>query len=82
MAAQESEIDMVRRHVRDGMKCVTRQQQVVSQLPLGGRSRELAEALLRQFEIVQNEHSSHLARLEFELQTESSQEIDPALSEL
>jgi len=63
VAAREAELAMVKRHVRDGKRCVTRQREIVAHLEKNGHPTESARALLTSFEEVQVLHKQHLARL-------------------
>ncbi len=61
---EETELEMVRGHVRQGAACVARQFQLVAELRADGRPTEAAERLLANFEEIQRQHEAHLARLE------------------
>lgn len=61
---KETELEMVRRHVRQGAAGVTRQFQLVAKLRASGQPIEVAEQLLETFEECQRQHEAHLARLE------------------
>ena len=63
MQPGETEIEMVRRHIREGAICVARQHEVVALLRAQGKSTELAEELLGQFEQIMVLHEEHLARI-------------------
>jgi len=63
MWKKETELEMVRRHVRQGAACVTRQFQLVAKLRANGQPTEVAEQLLAIFEESQWHHQAHLARL-------------------
>lgn len=60
----KTELEMVRRHVRQGAARVARQFRLVAKLRADGRPTEVAEQLLASFEEVQRQHETHLARLE------------------
>ena len=64
MGRKEDELEMVRRHVRQGAAHVARQSQLVAELRADGRPTEIAEQLLAVFEESQQQHEAHLARLE------------------
>ncbi len=64
MSEKETDLEMVRRHVRQGSACVARQFQLVAKLRADGRPAEVAEQLLANFEDIQQQHEAHLARLE------------------
>jgi hypothetical protein len=68
MSAEESELAMVRRHVREGEMHVARQRAVVDRLRAEGLPVAEAEALLATFEDLQRQHEAHLARAEGERQ--------------
>ena len=59
----ESELEMVRRHVREGERLLTHQRAIVARLQDGGHSTEVAEQLLANIEDSQRMHRNHLARL-------------------
>lgn len=61
----ETELEMVRRHVRQGLLAVKRQRELVIELQdKGAAAAETALALLDQFKDLQQQHEAHLARLE------------------
>lgn len=64
MGAEETELAMVRRHVREGGMHVARQRALVDRLKGDGLPVEEAEALLATFEELQRQHEAHLARAE------------------
>lgn len=61
---RETDLKMVRRHVRQGAARVARQSQLVAELRADGWPTEAAERLLANFEEIQRQHEAHLARLE------------------
>ena len=61
---KETELEMVRRHVREGAGHVARQRGIVAGLHANSQLLEVAEQLLANFEDVQRQHIAHLARLE------------------
>ena len=63
MWRKETELEMVRRHVRQAAACVTRQSQLVAKLRANGQPTEVAEQFLAIFEESQWHHEAHLARL-------------------
>lgn len=63
MRPEETEIDMVRRHLRDGAIHVARQHQLIAQMRAQGQPTSLAEELLAHFEQIMILHEEHLARL-------------------
>ncbi len=63
MWKKETELEMVRRHVRQGAVSVTRQSQLVVKLRANRQPTEVAEHLLAIFEESQWRHEAHLARL-------------------
>lgn len=56
MNGDETELDMLRRHVRDGAGQVANQRTLVARLKSDGLPAEEAEALLATFEDVQRQH--------------------------
>ena len=66
MSEFETELEMVRRHVREGTAHVTRQRQIVADFQEHGFPTRLARALLSDFEATLDEHQRHLVRLEEE----------------
>lgn len=63
MTAVETELDMVRRHVRQGAEHISKQRALIDRLTVKGLSTEEAGALLANFECTQHQHKSHLARI-------------------
>ncbi len=61
---KETELEMVRRHVRGGAGHVARQRGIVAGLHADSLLTDVAEQLLAGFEDVQRQHMAHLARLE------------------
>ncbi|WP_375275322.1 hypothetical protein [Methylorubrum thiocyanatum] len=64
MSTEESELAMVRRHVREGGMQVARQRALVDRLTAEGLPVADAEVLLATFEDLQRQHEAHLARAE------------------
>ena len=60
---KETELEMVRRHVREGAGHVARQRGIVAGLHADSPLTEVAEQLLASFEDLQRQHIAHLARL-------------------
>ena len=60
----ETELEMVRRHVREGEGQVQRQSELLARLQERGAPTDLAVILLEQFEDIQRLHKEHLTRLE------------------
>ena len=63
MGGGETELEMVRRHVREGYGHIARQREIIAELRASGRSIVLAEALLATFLTAQAAHEAHLARI-------------------
>ncbi len=64
MAKNETELEMVQRHVREGEIHIKRQHEIIARLKAGDHSTDEAEMLLAQFEDLQRQHKAHLARIE------------------
>ncbi len=64
MCEQEIDLEMVRRHVRQGAGHVARQREIVAKLRASGHPTETALQLLATLEATQQQHKAHLARLE------------------
>ena len=64
MDGDEPELDMVRRHVREGAGHVANQRALVAHLKADSLPVADAEALLATFEDIQRQHEAHLARIE------------------
>lgn len=64
MPGQETELEMIRRHVRQGAAHVAQQRGIVARLRASGQPTEAALQLLATFEATQQQHKAHLARLE------------------
>jgi hypothetical protein len=64
MGAEETELEMVRRHVRQGADHVAHQRALLARLIADGLPTEEAAALLANFEDLQEQHEAHLARVE------------------
>jgi hypothetical protein len=62
---------LAREHVALGEKHITPQREIISGLGLAGHDTVEAELLLKQFEELQVQHTSHRDRLEKELASES-----------
>lgn len=64
MMTEESEIEMVRRHVREGKGHLAKQRAIIVEMQERQSSTVEAERLLVTFEDMQQLHLEHLARLE------------------
>lgn len=64
LGVAETELEMARRHVREGAAILARQRAVVVELSERGADTTQAETLLTNFEDLQRQHEDHLARLE------------------
>jgi hypothetical protein len=60
----ETEIEMVRRHVREGIEILARQRALIDRLRDRGLPIEAATQMLAEFEDTQRQHQAHLVRLE------------------
>ena len=63
MMSGETELEMVRRHVREGIEHVARQYIIINKLRVGKYPVDLAEELLLVFQSVQIQHEAHLDRI-------------------
>jgi len=63
MMSGETELEMVRRHVREGIEHVARQYTIINKLRMGNYSIELAEEILLVFQSIQIQHEAHLDRI-------------------
>lgn len=61
---RETDLEMVRRHVREGEVHVKRQEEIIAELKLRGAPTDVAVILLEQFEDVLRQHKAHLKRLQ------------------
>lgn len=61
--SEETEIEMVQRHVREGEEHVVRQREIVASLPPDSDLADTAHQLLTLFEKSLEGHRDHLARL-------------------
>lgn len=64
MGAEETELEMVRRHVREGEEHLASQRAVIERLKASNLPPEEAEALLDTFEELQRQHEAHLVHVE------------------
>jgi len=64
MGAEETELEMVRRHVREGGEHLANQRALIARLRAAHLPTEEAEGLLDTFEELQRQHRAHLARIE------------------
>jgi hypothetical protein len=63
MREGETELEIVRRHVEDGVQCIARQRALIAQLRRDHLPVDEAEALLATFQDIQRLHEEHLARI-------------------
>ncbi len=63
MREGETELDMVRRHVKNGAQHIAKQRALITRLRRKGLSTAEAEALLATFEDLQRQHQDHFARI-------------------
>jgi hypothetical protein len=63
MMSDETELEMVRRHVREGREHVARQYSTINKIMVGNYPVELAEELLFLFQSIQIQHEAHLDRI-------------------
>ena len=61
--AGEGNLEMVRRHIREGETHIARQREIVAQWARAGRDIDTPETVLAQFESIQDVHLAHLARI-------------------
>ena len=61
---RETELEMVRRHIREGEGHLTRQAALITRLRERGVPTDMAIALLEQFTDYQRQHVAHLTRLQ------------------
>ncbi|MBB2960949.1 hypothetical protein [Methylobacterium sp. R2-1] len=64
MSVDETDLEMVHRHVREGEEHLAKQRALIARLKLSELPTEEAEALLHTFEDLQGQHKAHLARIE------------------
>lgn len=64
MEGSETELEMVRRHVRVGERLVANQCALIARLAASSLPTEEAEILLANFQAVQRQHKEHLRRIE------------------
>jgi hypothetical protein len=60
MPAEETELEMSERHVREGEAHVQRQSEIIAELSKGGHPTQDSEALLNIFEQLLASHRKHL----------------------
>lgn len=60
----ETELEMVRRHIREGEGHLKRQGELLARLRERGAPTDLAITLLEQFKDFQRQHEAHLIRLQ------------------
>ncbi|QGY05916.1 hypothetical protein MMSR116_31505 [Methylobacterium mesophilicum SR1.6/6] len=61
--AQETELEMVRRHIREGAGHLARQRFLIARMRMDGISTEEAETLLATLEDNHRQHEAQLARI-------------------
>ena len=64
MPANETELEMTRRHVAAGERHVALQREIIARLQRLGSDAALAEQLLEEFEATLRDHRAHRDRLE------------------
>jgi hypothetical protein len=64
MPANESELEMTRRHVADGERHIALQREIIVRLQGLGGDTGIAEQLLEEFEATLRDHRAHRDRLE------------------
>ena len=64
MGAEETELEMVQRHVWKGERHLAAQRALIARLTTSGLPIEEAEVLLATFQDTQRQHKAHLARIE------------------
>lgn len=62
-SVEETELEMVRRHIREGAGHLARQRFLIARMRMGGIPTEEAETLLATFEDNPGQHEAHLARI-------------------
>jgi hypothetical protein len=60
-SGEETELERVQRHIREGAGLLARQRFLIARMRMGGAPTEEAEALLATFEDSQRQHEAHLA---------------------
>ena len=60
-SANETEFEMVRRHIREGAGQLAQQRFLIARMRISGITTEEAETLLATFEDNQGQHEAHLA---------------------
>lgn len=66
MGAEETELEMVRRHIREGEGHLASQRALIARMRTSHLPTDGAEALLATFEELQRQHEAHLVRVEGE----------------
>ena len=64
MSIDEAELEMIRRHIREGERHLANQRALIARLKSSHLPAAAAEALPDTFEDIQCQHKAHLARLE------------------
>lgn len=62
-SVEETELEMVRRHIREGAGHLASQRFFIARMRMDGIPTEEAETLLATFEDNQRQHEAHLARI-------------------
>ena len=63
-SGDETELEMVRRHIREGAGQLASQRFLIARMRMNGISTDEAETLLATFEDTQRQHEAHLARID------------------
>jgi hypothetical protein len=63
-SVEETELEQVQRHVREGAGHLAQQRFLIARMRMDGLPTEEAEMLLSTFEDIQRQHEAHRARLE------------------
>lgn len=63
VSANETELEMVRRHIQAGADHVAEQRSLIARLGVAGLPTDRAERLLANFEDLQAQHEDHLVRI-------------------
>jgi hypothetical protein len=72
MGDLETELEMVRRHIREGSGRVASQEALVARLCKNGQSVSRAQEMLQIFRYLQKEHEAHLDRLNIRAKLDST----------
>ena len=63
MAVGETELEMVKRHVRQGERHVSRQLEIIADMTLRNQPTTVAKSLLLNFELSLRAHKAHLQHI-------------------